>query len=139
MAVARLSDRRFLSDLDTDPADAVRAVLVACSSYSHRMAKRAVSMTLDTDNLLWLSAQAGPGGSVSRIVDDLVGEARASGRRLGTAARSVAGTVDLRNFDPATADRELRALFDAALGGNAAVREQRARYGTGRTPTRSTL
>ena len=92
------------------------------------MAKRAVSMTLDTDNLIWLRAQAGPGGSVSRIVDDLVGEARAGGRRLGTAARSVAGTVDLRNFDPATADRELRALFDAALGGNAAVHEQRARY-----------
>ena len=85
-------------------------------------------MTLDTDNLLWLRAQAGPGGSVSRIVDHLVGEARASGRRLGTTAPSVAGTVDLRNFDPAAADRELRALFDTALGGNAAVQEQRARY-----------
>ncbi len=92
------------------------------------MSKRAVSMTLDTDNLIWLRAQAGPGGSVSRLVDDLVGEARAGGRRLGTAARSVAGTVDLRNFDPATADRELRALFDAALGGTAAVHERRARY-----------
>ncbi len=92
------------------------------------MAKRAVSMTLDTDNLIWLRAQAGPGGSVSRVVDDLVGEARAGGRRLGSAPRSVAGTVGLRDFEPATADRELRALFDAALGGNAAVHEQRARY-----------
>ena len=92
------------------------------------MAKRAVSMTLDTDNLIWLRAQAGPAGSVSRIVDDLVGEARAGGRRLRSAPRSVAGTVGLRNFDPTGADRELRALFDAALGGSAAVHEQRARY-----------
>ena len=101
------------------------------------MSKRAISLTLDTDNLIWLRAQAGPGGSVSRIVDDLVGEARVGGRRLGTAARSVAGTVDLRNFDPAGADRELRAVFDTALGGNAAVHEQRARYDRKRRHTGS--
>ena len=94
-------------------------------------------MTLDTDNLIWLRAQAGPGGSVSRIVDRLVGEARAGGRRLGTTARSVAGTVVLRNFDPATADRDLRALFDGALGGNAAIHEQRARYDRKRRPAGS--
>ena len=76
---------------------------------------------MDMDNLIWLRAQAGRRGSVSRIVDDLVGEARAGGRRIGTAARSVAGTVDLRNFDPAAADCELRALFDTAPGGGAAV------------------
>ena len=108
--------------------------LVAWSSYTHRMAKRAISMALDTDNLIWLRAQAGPRGSVSRIVDDLVSEARAGGKHLRSAAGSVAGTVNLRNFDPATADHELRALFDAALGGNAAVHEQRARHDPIRRP-----
>ena len=77
------------------------------------MPKRAVSVTLDVDNLVWLRAQSGGGRNVSRIVNELVGEARAAGRRFGAATRSVAGTVDLRHFDPAAADREVRKLFDA--------------------------
>lgn len=86
-------------------------------------------MTLDTDNLTWLRAHAGPDRSVSRIVDDLVSEARVSQRRPGATARSVAGTVDLTNFDPEAADRDVHALFDTALGGGtAAVHERRARY-----------
>lgn len=93
------------------------------------MPKRAISMTLDTENLIWLRAQTGPGRSVSRIVDDLVSSARASRRRPDAATRSVAGTVDLRNFDPEAADRDVRALFAAALGsGTATVHERRARY-----------
>ena len=79
------------------------------------MPKRAVSVTLDVDNLVWLRAQAGGRRNVSRIVNELVGEARSAGRRFGDATRSVAGTVNLRNFDPAAADQEVRALFDAAL------------------------
>lgn len=86
-------------------------------------------MTLDTDNLLWLRAQAGPGRSVSRLVDDLVSDARRGGLRPDARVRSVAGTVDLRNFDPEAANRDVRALFDTALnGGTAAVHERQARY-----------
>ena len=76
--------------------------------------KRAVSVTLDADNLVWLRAQAGGRRSVSRIVNELVGEARAAGRRFGAATRSVAGTVDLRHFDPSAADQDLRKLFVTA-------------------------
>ena len=76
--------------------------------------KRAVSVTLDADNLVWLRAQAGGRRNVSRIVNELVGEARAAGRRFGAATRSVAGTVDLRHFDPSAADQDLRKLFVTA-------------------------
>lgn len=93
------------------------------------MPRRAVSITLDTVNLLWLRAQAGPGRSVSRIGDDLVSDARRRKLRPDTRVRSVAGTVDLRKFDPEAANRDVRALFDAALGGGtAAVHERQARY-----------
>ncbi len=78
------------------------------------MPKRAVSVTLDVDNLVWLRAQANAGRNVSRIVNELVGEARAAGRRFGAATRSVAGTVDLRHFDPTAADQGVRKLVDAA-------------------------
>ena len=85
------------------------------------MPRRSVSMTLDTDNLLWRRAQAGPGRSVSRIVDDLVSDARRSRLRPDARVRSVAGTVDLRNFDPEAANRDVRALFDAGNRRRSAV------------------
>ena len=78
------------------------------------MPKRAVSVTLDVDNLTWLRAQAGAGRNVSRIVNELVSEARAVGRRFGAATRSVAGTVDLRNYEPAGVGREVRTLINGA-------------------------
>lgn len=109
-------------------AGAPSARRLPCSCYLHRMPRRGVSVTLDSDNLLWLRAQAGPGRSVSRIVDDLVGEARARGRRADAAPRSVAGTIDLGDFNPEAADLDLRTLFDVSLGGSAAVHERRARY-----------
>lgn len=93
------------------------------------MPKRAISITLNTDNLTWLRAQAGPDHSVSRIVDELVSRARGDRWRSDTITRSVAGTVRLRDFEPEAADREVRALFDAALGGGkAAAHERRARF-----------
>ncbi len=101
------------------------------------MSRLPVSVTLDADNLLWLRAQAGPGRSVSRIVDEIVGEARASGHGASAASRSVVGTVDLRGFDPTTADRDLRSLFHASAGGNATVYERRARYERKRRQPRS--
>lgn len=101
------------------------------------MPKRAVSVTLDVDNLVWLRAQAGAGRNVSRIVNELVGEARAAGRRFGATQRSVAGTVDLRQFDPAAAHREVRALFGAALGDRSAARIRPLRCG-GQRPASET-
>ncbi len=92
------------------------------------MARQPVSVTLDSDNLLWLRGQAGPSRSVSRIVDELVGEARASRRNRGETARSVVGTVNLHDFDPVSADHEIRALFDGTRGSTGAVHETHARY-----------
>jgi hypothetical protein len=40
----------------------------------------------------------------------------------------VVGTVDLLDFDPVSADRELRSFFETTSGGAAAVRETQARY-----------
>ena len=81
------------------------------------MPKRAVSVTLDVDNLIWLRAQAGAGRNVSRIVNELVSEARAVGRRFGAATRSVAGKVALRGYDtesgPACRGEATLEVFDS--------------------------
>jgi hypothetical protein len=81
------------------------------------MVKRAISITLDADNVTWLKGRSGAGGfkSVSHLVNQLIGEARASGATAG--ARSVAGTIDLDASDPllARADAAVRRLFDASI------------------------
>jgi hypothetical protein len=81
------------------------------------MTKRALSITLDTDNVTWLKGRAGAGGfkSVSHLVNELIGEARSSGATAG--ARSVAGTIDLDASDPllARADAAVRRVFDASI------------------------
>jgi hypothetical protein len=86
--------------------------------------KKAVSITLDADNLLWLKAQAeaAPKGSVSDVVDRLVREARLEGRT--DAIRSVVGTVDLPHGDLDQADAYVRSLFDRSLGRPMLVRER---------------
>ena len=82
------------------------------------MAKQAISVTLEADNLMWLKGRAGAAGlrSVSELLDQLVTAARATGH-AGT-SRSVAGTIDIAAGDPwlENADDVLRALFDASLG-----------------------
>lgn len=103
------------------------------------MPKQPVSVTLDADNLLWLRAQAqvGRGVNVSQILDRLVSEARASGRSLAAPSRSVIGTVDLRGFDPAAADRALRKLFAGSIHRARLVREHRTRDGRTRRKRRA--
>jgi hypothetical protein len=90
--------------------------------------KRAISVTIDADNLLWLKGQAGASasGSVSEVVDRLIGEARAAGRTDAAAIRSVVGSVDLPpdDEDLAGADAYLRGLFDRSLARPMAVRER---------------
>jgi len=81
------------------------------------MSKKAVSLTLDEANLLWLRARGYGRGNLSAAVDDLITEARAG--RLGGAApaRSVVGTIDLGADDPhlERADSVVRDMFETSL------------------------
>jgi hypothetical protein len=96
------------------------------------MAKQAISVTLEADNLTWLKGRAGAAGlrSVSELLDQLVTAARASGH-TGT-SRSVVGTIDVDVSDPwlENADEALRALFDASLGRPLMVKESSPVYGS---------
>jgi hypothetical protein len=81
--------------------------------------RKAVSVTIDEDNLLWLKAQAAASarGSLSAILDRIVAEARAQGRAGAAAMKSVAGTIDLPAGDPDLegASSYVRALFERSL------------------------
>ena len=70
------------------------------------------------DNLLWLRGQAArtARGSVSEVLDRIVGEARMSGRIDPAGVRSVVGSVDLPEDDPGLeqADTFIRSLFSAS-------------------------
>jgi hypothetical protein len=80
------------------------------------MTKRAISVTLDGDNLTWLKGRAGAGGvrSVSELLNQLVAAARRAGG--GGPSRSVMGTIDIDSADPGLehADEAVQALFDAS-------------------------
>jgi len=82
------------------------------------MAKQAISVTLDADNLTWLRGRAGAAGlrSVSELLDRLVAAARASGR--AGPSRSVAGTIDIDAGDPLLegADEAVRRIYAMSLG-----------------------
>jgi hypothetical protein len=65
------------------------------------MPKKAVSVTLDEANVLWLKARArmSPANNVSDTLDQLVTEARLSGKSTSRPWRSLVGTIDLKD-DP---------------------------------------
>jgi hypothetical protein len=90
--------------------------------------KRAISITIGEDNLLWLKGQAGATakGSVSEVIDRLIREAREGGRTDAAAIRSVVGTIDLPADDPdlAGADAYVKTLFDQWLARPMQVRER---------------
>ena len=82
------------------------------------MPKKAISITLDDSNLLWLKGRARviAGGNLSAAVDQLIAEARAG--RLGAAEtpRSVAGTIAVPDHlvsPPAAGD--LHGVLQAAV------------------------
>jgi hypothetical protein len=81
--------------------------------------RRAVSVTLGEDNLLWLKAQAAASakGSVSDVLDRLVSTARAAGRTDQAAIRSIRGTIDIPDDDPELerASAYVRQLFQHSL------------------------
>jgi hypothetical protein len=94
--------------------------------------RKAVSVTLNTDNLLWLRAQASASarGSLSEVLDQLVTDARTSGRTDDRAIRTVRGTIDLPDDDPMLeqADTFIRAQFDKSPRRPTVVKEARAEY-----------
>jgi hypothetical protein len=90
------------------------------------MPKKAVSLTLDETNLLWLKGRARvlAGGSVSEAVDQLIDEARAGKLGAADAPRSVVGTIDLPGDTVlASASAEVRGLFTASLDRPIVVQE----------------
>lgn len=97
------------------------------------MAKRAISVTLDADNLIWLKGRAGAAGvrSVSELLDQLVSAARASGQ-IGP-SRSVVGTIDVDASDPwlEGADEAMRSIFQVSLGRPLIAKESSPQHGAG--------
>jgi hypothetical protein len=93
------------------------------------MGKRAISVTLDAENVTWLKGRAGAGGfrSVSDLLNRLIGHARAEGGPTA-GVRSVAGTIDVDASDPLLkkADAAVRHLYDVSLSRPLIVRETRA-------------
>ena len=96
------------------------------------MAKQAISVTLEADNLTWLKGRAGAAGlrSVSELLDQLVRAARESGH-IGP-SRSVVGTIDVDASDPGLegADDVVRDMFDKSLGRALVVKETSPASGT---------
>jgi hypothetical protein len=93
------------------------------------MARRAISVTLEMDNVAWLKGRAGAAGeSVSEMIDQLVTAAR-RGSDVGQ-ARSVAGTIQIDSADPLLerADAAVRAAFETSLQRPGAVRERKVTY-----------
>lgn len=87
------------------------------------MTRRALSVTLESDNVTWLKGRAGATGeSVSELLDQIVTGARQGGRSGD--ARSVMGTIDIDASDPFLegADVAVRSMFDASLGRKARKR-----------------
>ena len=99
-------------------------------SYTHIMAKRAISVTLERDNVMWLKGRVGAAGhrSVSDLLDRLVTDARQAGRH--GSSRSVVGTIDIDASDPLLerADLAVRAVYEASLGRPLVVSNARAVY-----------
>lgn len=93
--------------------------------------RKAISITLSQDNLLWLRGQAAHSsrGSVSELLDQIVTQARAAGWADSASVRSVVGSIDLPDDDPGlgTADAYVRGLFSSSARQPMLVRERAGR------------
>jgi hypothetical protein len=91
------------------------------------MPKRAISVTLEESNLLWLQGRAATRKrrSVSDALDDVVTQAR-RGAFGPQEIRSVANTVDIAVDDPDldTADAAVRTLVERSIGRPFVVRDR---------------
>jgi len=101
------------------------------------MPKKAVSVTLEYENLTWLKARSGAAGlrSVSELLDQIVSEARASGRGP---VRSVVGTVDIDASDPwlEHADKAVRRLVETSVKRPMLFKEASPGYDVSRRPAK---
>jgi hypothetical protein len=90
--------------------------------------RKAISVTLSRDNLLWLKGKAGrtSKGSVSEVLDQLVAEARLRGHAAPDTVRSVVGSVNLPDDDPdlLEADSYLRGVFAESVRQPFLIRER---------------
>src|SRR6187399_1921380 len=96
------------------------------------MGKKALSLTLGEENVLWLKGRAvHGGGNLSAALDQLISEARAG--RIGTPppARSVVGTIDLAADDPELtgADEAIRGMFAGSLSRPFVARDSSPAHG----------
>ena len=101
--------------------------------------KKAVSLTLSQENLVWLKGCAlAHHGTLSGVVDGLIADARAGGLGPPVSARSVVGTIDLAASDPklGLADAAIRDLFARSLSRPFAAGGQRS-ASTARTSRKS--
>jgi hypothetical protein len=98
------------------------------------MPKLPISVTLETENLLWLRARATATKrrSLSDLLDEIVTAARVSSH--GDSIRSVVGTVDLPpdDSDLTRARASLRAEFEASFARPILIHDQKAAYVPGR-------
>ena len=92
------------------------------------MVKKAISVTLKPENLLWLREQTRVASrrSVSEALDELITEARAGASSALRTVTSVVGSIRIATSDPGLtqADAAIRSLF--------------SRYGETRRPKRLT-
>jgi hypothetical protein len=101
------------------------------------MPKKAVSVTLDEANLLWLKGRGRD--NLSAAIDDLITAARAGRLAVPAPVRSVVGTIDIAADDPGLehADAAIRDLFAASLARPLRVAESRTSYDAAPRPKRS--
>jgi hypothetical protein len=89
------------------------------------MAKKAVSVTLDENNVLWLKGRArlSSGGTLSQTLDQLITQAR-TGRVLPGRPPSVVGLVDLSDDpDLSKAEATVKQFWDQRHDGFAVHEE----------------
>ena len=100
------------------------------------MPKKAVSLTLDETNLVWLKGRGYGQGNLSAAVDELITAARAGRLGAPSPVQSIVGTIDLAADDPQLerADSAMRDLFAASLARPFRVSEAGPSY----TPARRT-
>jgi hypothetical protein len=103
------------------------------------MPKKAVSLTLDEANLVWLKGRGYGHGNLSAAIDDLITAARAGRLGAPVPVRSIIGTIDLASDDPQLerADRAVRDLFAASLARPFRLSEARPSYEPVRRAKRS--
>jgi hypothetical protein len=99
------------------------------------MSKKAISVTLRADNLLWLKTRVKVKGdrSVSETLDQIITKARAGVEAGGAEVRSVVGNARIPPSDRALAEAgaQVAALFLGSVGRNENASRGRRRKRTG--------